>query len=320
MADAPLRVAVTGAAGYLGSGLVRRLEAERLVAGILALDVRPLRDGGPKVRFVRHDVVEPVAGLLREHAIDTVVHLAFVLRPSRRREDTARVNVGGASRVFEDCGKAGVRNVVYLSSTTVYGAHPDNPPMLTEESPVRPVRGFHYGEDKADAERALAECLRRTPGLAATVLRACPVLGPSADNFVSRAFARPVLVGAIGRDPPMQLLHEEDLWEVMAACVVRPAPGVYNLAGEGVVRWSEMARLYGRRMVKLPGPLLRALTGATWALRLQSESNAAGLDFIRYRWTVSTERAKRVLGATFRHTSRQTWESFASGGGGKAAS
>ncbi len=108
----------------------------------------------------------------------------------------------------------------------------------------------------------------------------------------------------------MQLLHENDLAEIITRCTLSPAPGVYNVAGEGLIRWSEMSRMFGRRLLKMPAPLLYALTGATWVLRLQSDSSAVGLDFIRYRWTVGTEKVRRQLGVTFRHSSRDTWESF----------
>ena len=140
----------------------------------------------------------------------------------------------------------GVRKIVYLSSTTVYGAHPDNPPMLTEESPPRPAAGFQYSHDKLAAERLIDDYASSNPGVVVTVLRGCPVVGPNADNFIARAFLKRVLVAAWGHDPLMQLLHEDDLTEVLTACVARDAPGLYNVAAGGTLRWSEMVRSLGR--------------------------------------------------------------------------
>ena len=77
----------------------------------------------------------------------------FAERWSHDRLAAHRVNVGGTSNLLDASAEAGVRRIVYLSSTSVYGAHADNPPMLTESSPARPVRGFQYSEDKAEAER-----------------------------------------------------------------------------------------------------------------------------------------------------------------------
>ena len=309
MAESIRRVALTGAAGYIGSRLLHRLEREAAIEHILAIDVRPLSGQfSPRVEYRRHDVTVPMADLLAEHRIDAVVHLAFVLRPGRDRAAIRKVNVDGAHSLLDACAQAGVRHIVHLSSTTVYGAHPDNPVMLTEESPLRPVRGFQYGEDKVECEGVLADFLSRHPAVTASILRCCPVLGPSSDNFVSRAFSRPFLPAVRGYDPPMQFIHEDDVVEVLSMCLMQRLSGTYNLAGNGTVRWSEMAAMSGRRLVQVPARLLYGLTGLAWTLRLQSDSPPSGLDFIRHRWTASTEKIKRELGVTIQYSSKDAWQ------------
>ncbi|MCH9010558.1 MAG: NAD-dependent epimerase/dehydratase family protein, partial [Chloroflexi bacterium] len=65
------RILVTGASGYVGRTLIRRLERESGVERILATDVRPLEgEYSTKVRFIRHDVTDPIHGLLRDHDIN----------------------------------------------------------------------------------------------------------------------------------------------------------------------------------------------------------------------------------------------------------
>ena len=174
------RVAVTGSSGYVGTVLIRHLVEREDVGGIVAIDVRePNQDLGSKVSFVRQDVSEPFPGLFAEHEIDTVVHLAYLLRQGRNREANRRVNVGGTRNTIDACRRGGVRRIVYLSSTSVYGAHPDNPPALTEEMPARPVAGFQYSEDKLESERLLDEYASASPGVSVCVLRCCPVMGPT---------------------------------------------------------------------------------------------------------------------------------------------
>ena len=312
MSDVPRRIAVTGATGYVGARLVRALELEAGVVHVLAIDVRPpVGTPGPKTSFLEHDVSHPFRLVLAGHDIDTVVHLAYVLRPSHDRLAAHRVNVGGTSNLLDACAEAGVRKIVYLSSTTVYGAHPDNPSMLTESSPARPVPGFQYSEDKAASEALVLEHADRAPDVAAAVLRCCPAVGPTADNFIVRAFLKPFLVKVRGADPPMQLIHEDDLIGCMKRCVLGEASGVYNLAGEGAVLWSEMAAMLGRRLVSLPAPLLYGATQAAWRLRLQRDSPASGLNFIRYPWVASTDKIKAELGVELRYSSHEAWESFA---------
>lgn len=316
MTDGFRRIAVTGASGYIGSKLLQRLQREPSVEHVLAMDVRsPAEALSARVEFLRHDVTSPLGDVLARHGIEAVAHLAFVLRPGHGRAAIRRVNVDGAANVLDACARASVRHILYLSSTTVYGAHPDNPDLLTEEAPMRPVKGFQYAEDKVKVERLLAAFWKEHPAVTIAVLRACPVMGPQTDNFISRAFTRPVLVGIAGCDPPMQFVHEDDLLDILLRCLLRPVSGTYNVAGDGAIRWSEMAALLGRRVVRLPAPLLYWLTEATWRLRLQSDSPSCGLDFIRYPWVASTERLKRELSVSFRYTSRQVWEAFAAGRG-----
>lgn len=310
MAEPIRRVAVTGAAGYVARALIRGIEREESIEHVLALDTRePTERYSSKVVFRRHDVTAPVADLLSAHGTDAVVHLAFILNPGRDRRRVREANVGGVANVLDACAKAGVRHLVYVSSTTVYGAHPDNPRMLTEDSPIRPVKGFQYAEDKVSAEELVAQ-FSESRSATATVLRACPVLGPNVDNFIGRSFSKPFLVGVRGYDPAMQFLHEDDLADTLLLCLTERVSGIYNTAGVGTIDWSEMAEVAGSRLVMLPAPLAYAVTDITWKLRLQNASRACGLDFVRYRWTAGTEKIERELGVRPRHSSRDAWEAF----------
>ena len=234
-----------------------------------------------------------------------------MLQPGRDRAASRRVNVGGTVNLLRECEAAGVRKIVYLSSTSVYGAHADNPPLLTEDSPPRPNKGFQYSEDKLEAESLIQDYAGSRPDVTATILRGCPVMGPDADNFIARAFLKPFLVAVRGADPPLQFVHQDDLMDVLVRCVLSDFPRLYNVAGEGTILWSEAARLLRRWLVSLPAPLLYAATDLAWLLRLQSDSPSSGLNFIRYPWVASSDKIKRELGVRFRHTSREAWESFA---------
>jgi len=314
MSNTGRRIAVTGASGYIGAGLVRALCGADGVEMVLATDIVAPRSPLPaNALFVRQDVSHPFQGLFSDHGIDTVVHLAYVMRPDRDREAARRVNVGGAENLISACVESGVNRLVYLSSTTVYGAHPDNPPLLTESSQTRPAPGFQYSVDKVLAESLIQEFAESTANTEALILRCCPVVGPRADNFVARAFLKSFLVAVRGADPPMQLIHEDDLISSLVPCTLDTAAGIFNVAGEGNIRWSEMAAALGRRLVTLPAALLYPAIQTAWNLRLQSDSPARGLDLIRYPWNASTTKIEKELDFRPRHTSRQAWEAYAEG-------
>ena len=311
MTDSPLRVAVTGASGYIGSRLIRQIQSSENVEFVLAMDIRPPDvDYSDRVTFVQHDIGDPFPDLFADHRIGSVVHLAYLLNPGRRREVSRRVNVTGTDNVLDACAAADVRHVLYLSSTSVYGAHPDNPDFLTEDHPVRPIPGFLYSEDKIESESRLAEFAARNPSVTVTVLRGCPVLGPNSNNFISNAFRKPLLPSIAGADPDMQFLHEDDLVAILAACLDRMPSGTYNIAGNGTLKWSEMAAKMDSRVVTLPYFAWYGLTSIAWRLRIQSDSRACGLDFIRHRWTVDTRKLSAELGFRPKYTSAQTWDAF----------
>ncbi|MCH9039171.1 MAG: NAD-dependent epimerase/dehydratase family protein [Chloroflexi bacterium] len=306
------RVAVTGAAGYVGSQLIRYLDSLDEIDMVLATDIRPLRQQfSGKVKFVHHDVTEPMANLFRHHGVEAVAHLAFILNPSRDHERLRSVNVGGSANVMQSCVDSGVRHLVCLGSTTVYGAHSDNPALLTEESPLRPVKGFQYSETKAEVDGLLQDFAASQSGITVSLLRSCPVVGPNANNFVAKTFSRSTLVAIRGYNPQMQFLHEDDITSALAHCLLNKVEGVYNVGGGGGIGWEEMARISGKRLVKLPARLLYGLTGLTWGLHLQNSSPACGLDFIRYPFLASTEKLEREHGIKAKHSSRQAWQAFA---------
>lgn len=306
-----LRVAVTGATGYIGSRLVTALAERGDVERVVAIDVKPLTGLlPPKVHVVVQDVTRPLDQLFVEEGVQQVMHLAFVLNSSRNRNTARMVNVGGTSSVLRACALAGVQHIVYLSSTSVYGAHPDNPQAITEEQPARPVPGFAYSEDKVAAEKLLIDYAKVSPKTCVTILRSSVVMGPHARNFIADALMRPRMVGVTGADPPMQFFHEDDLVALLEHVLRQPKPGTFNIGSQDTVRYSEMVGMSGRKVTWLPAWLLYPLINAMWVLRLQNDSPACGVDFIRWPWVASTEKLRQEYRFMLKHTSRETVEAF----------
>lgn len=300
-----LRVAVTGAAGSIGSKLVERLAASDDVEAVLAFDARRITLEHPRLAAFRQDIRHPMADTLREHGIGAVAHLAYRLRTGRDAESARSVNVDGTAQVLRGCQAAGVRQLLYLSSTTVYGPHAGDPQPYTEESPVRPVRGVHYAEQKALTEQMLKVFAADHPDTSVTVLRCCPVVGPRSDNYATRALRRLTLVRVRGADPQMQFIHEDDLQDALERCLLRPVPGVFNVAGEGTLAFSEMVRVARSRSLALPESLLRMLLQVSWALRLQDYGPASGLAMVRWPWIATGAKLARRTGFRPRYTSRE---------------
>ena len=306
--SAPRTIAVTGASGYIGTRLVQRLLETRGIEHVTGVDVHRARVRHEHYTHVQQDVTAPLDEAFA--GAEAVVHLAFVLRQLRNRAEGKRINIGGAESVLRACASADVERVVLMSSATVYGPRPDNPPALTEDAPLHPPGGFAYAEDKAACEVLFQAFATEHPETCVSILRGCVVMGPNAANFITSALDKPLLIGVRGDDPEMQFIHEDDLAELLLRFATEPHPGVYNVAGPGSVRWSEAVSLARKPLVRLPAPLVYGLTGLAWRVRAQSDSPSVGLDFIRWPWTVSTEKLAQETDYACRHTSREALDAY----------
>lgn len=294
-------VLVTGAAGYVGRLTLEALatrsdELERVVAlDVLEVPQGDRRDG---VEHVVGDVSETdLAGLMRSHAIDTVVHLASVVRtPPKSHEDLAyRVDVIGTRNVLDACIATGVRKLVVTTSGAAYGYHADNAAWIDEDDPLRGNERFPYAHHKKLVESMLADCRKEHPGLSQMVLRPGTVIGEGTRSPVTDLFDGPAVLGVWGSRSPFVFIWDRDLVAVILLGVLEDGQGIYNLAGDGVLTSREIARRLGKPYVSLPPQVLQA---ALWALHALGRTayGPEQVDFLRYRPVLSNRRLKEELG------------------------
>ena len=322
--EGPARILVTGGAGYIGSALVAKLLVMSEIDLVVSLDLEHSgtyrqaldQNTSKKLVTIDQDIREPLAAIISEHSIDTVIHLAFLLRTHRNEAYAHSINVGATGLLLEAVAETGVGRFVYLSSTTVYGARPSNNRPFRESDRMLPTPGFQYSQHKMEAEEIISRFDDDHQGpddVKITILRACPVMSPSApdksSNFISESLGMKFLPVPMGHDPDLQFIHLDDL---LAALVVvlraENASGTFNVTGEGTVKWSELARITGAIRIPVPLALLKSVTSASWALHLQSKSPGPGLALITYPWLASTERALVALGWKPEFTTRQSIE------------
>ena len=305
-----MRYAITGGSGYIGSRLVDLLSRRDDTEEIVICDVAAPRDYQPKTRFEHVDVRDRdgVRAVLEAAGADVLVHLAFIMNPAHDEHLMYDVDVNGTHNVLEAAGAAGTPQVLVTSSAAAYGAFPDNPVPLSEDHPVRGVAGFSYARDKTEADRICQLWAARYPDRLMTIVRPCIVFGPNVHNYLVRLWTKQPVVFDVGHlDNPVQFVHEEDVVDALSGLLLGRHAGAFNVAGDGLMTLRECAQVIDTPIRRLPLRAYRVLAKVTWDLRL-SESPPGGIDFGLYPWIVSTEKLKRTLDWTPRHTSRETFE------------
>src|SRR5215813_9432252 len=119
--------AITGAAGYLGTRMTRHLLDADPENRVIGFDVKPSGVADPRFELHTVDVRDRRLGdLLAGRDVRSLLHFAFVVDPFYDEAEMHDIDVRGTRNVLEAALVAGVPHVVATSSTSAYGALPDN--------------------------------------------------------------------------------------------------------------------------------------------------------------------------------------------------
>ncbi|MCS6914568.1 MAG: NAD-dependent epimerase/dehydratase family protein [Myxococcales bacterium] len=307
-------LAVTGARGFVGREVIRRLLDDGRFFRILALDVREPGLVHPKLRHVRVDLTLPgvdvaLAELLAKEGCDTLLHAAFLSSPSHDVAWAHELEAIGTLHVLTAAGAARLRRVVMWSQTLVYGAAPHNPNFLTEEHPLRDSARASFLADKVEAERQALRFCREHPDTAVVILRTAPMLGPTIQNYLTRLFSHAVCPRLLGFDPLVQLLHEQDAIDAFLLALCNEVRGTFNIVAEGVLPYSTVLARMGRVPLPLPRMLAYPLVRTLWGTQLGPVPPEL-LDFLRYLCVADGTRARQQLGFSPRFDICSTIDDF----------
>ena len=295
-----MKVLVTGSSSHLARALLPLLCAQERITRVTGVDLAAPHFAHPKFHPERGDIREPrLAALLAGQ--DALVHLAFVvLRGRMRAAQMAAINVSGSHRLFEAARDAGVARLIHLSSAAVYGQGAS----VAEEAPFAPLRGFLYGEHKAQLERLLAaefpECVRLRPHV---------ILGPNAQPLLGTLLNLPFYPALPRPYPRLQCVHEDDVARAVLLAIERDVRGPFNLAAEACFSYRDLIRRRHRFALPLPQGLARAGLHAAWRLTGWG-GEPAWLDGLARTLTLDCRRAARDLGWHSRYDSAATLASI----------
>ena len=265
-----LTVAVTGPTGEIGKPFLRAIDKAKEVDRVIGMARRPFDPvsmGLKKVEYRQGDVLDRSSVDALVAGADVVVHLAFVIMGIDH--GGSNINLEGSRNVFEATVAAGASRLVYASSVAAYG-FPEVDGLITEDQPASGNDRHPYARHKGEVEAVLDEVLGGSE-TDVYVFRPCIVAGPQAPLLVNQIpyirlgdrlpgavralFDQVPILKPVLPDPgvPFQLVHHDDVATALRAGVLgRGVPGAYNLAGEGLATFPDLADALGYYSVPMP--------------------------------------------------------------------
>lgn len=295
---------ITGASGFVGGALLRRLVSNGHRVRALVRGEPPTASPEGPVEWVRGDVTEPASLGAALSGVEVVFHLAGIRR-APVREAFFEVNAGGTRNVCDASWRSGARRLVLVGSLAATGpSRPDRPHV--ESDPFAPEEW--YGESKAEAERIAFGLGGR---LEVTVARPPRILGPAdRENLVFFKLVKRGIRLAIGGGPrPLSVVDVDDVVDFLLVLAERPeAMGeAFFCPGPGTTTLEEIqdegARVLGvkTRTLHLSPAILRALAAAAdVASRVTGRhlplNRKLARQLLAPAWTCSGEKAAARLG------------------------
>lgn len=313
----PQVVAITGAFGFLGRRVIYQLEDDPQIKKVIAIDVRTgleLARGGQessdsaaylgahhKVSAFQMDLSEAgtdreLAEIFEREEVDAICHLAFLSNPTHQLEFAHELETIGTMYILTAAKSAGVKRLVSLSSTMIYGAHKDNPVLLAEDHDLRGHHSSRFIQDKIDADQQVLRFNEQQENTQCAVLRLGAILGGSQTrNFWTRYLTRPVVATIMGYDPMFQFLHSSDAVRAITTALYATEAGAFNVVGTGALPLSNIIEGIGRRPLPMPSGLARSMLNKLWNAQL-IEMPARFMDYLQWPWLASGTKFETEMG------------------------
>ncbi|HJO22142.1 MAG: NAD-dependent epimerase/dehydratase family protein [Myxococcota bacterium] len=281
------KILITGISGGHGRLLARRLLESYEVCGV---DIQDWEAAPRGIEFYRVDLRKrKFEDVIRTAMPTAIVHLGMVRHfhsGARTRHD---VNVRGTQQLLDHCIHHGVQKLVVVSSGYVYGAFPENPYNMDEDSPLSASRSYAAIRDLVEMDALASAFLWRYPHIRTCVLRPVNTLGRSVHSLIAQYFRQHRIPTVMGFDPMLQFIHEEDVSEAIALALEHGLQGVFNVVGPGEVPLHTAIQEIGGQALSLPEFVMRPLFARLFAMGAIAYPPAA-IDYLKFPITLSGER------------------------------
>jgi UDP-glucose 4-epimerase len=306
------RVLVTGLGTFWGGRVAQAIEQDPAVDVIVGLDTREPTVELDRTEYVRCDESYSILSrIVRATQVDTIVHTFLIVDSTqvsgRQMHET---NVIGTMNLFAAASQpeSKVTNVVVKSSTLVYGSSYADPVWFTEETRRSASPRHRVERSLLEVEDYVRDYATDNPHVSVSLLRFSNVLGQDIVTPITKVLDLPLVPCVFGFDPRVQFVHELDVVRAIMFVLDHDLGGIFNVAGDGLLPWSEVAAICAKRLAPLP-PLGRGLV-ASALTRVGVDLPGELLDLLTYGRGADNRRLKQA-GFDYHYTSAGAVHAFA---------
>lgn len=298
------RVLVTGLGTFWGGRVAQSLEADPDVEVIIGLDRHEPNVKLERTEYVRSDENYSILNrIVQATRVDTVVHTFLVVDSTQTSgRNLHEINVIGTMNLFAAASAPGstVRDVVVKSSALVYGSSPKDPVWCREDFRRNAPLRTRVERSLFEVEAYVRDFAIDNPHVLVSLLRFSNVIGPQITTPLTKALQLPLVPSVFGFDPRFQFVHEHDVVRSILFVLRERLSGIFNVAGDGMLPWSEVAAICGKRTVPLPfvGASLAAAPLRRFGVDIPPEL----IDLLKYGRGIDNRRLKQT-GFRYDHTS-----------------
>ena len=307
-----------GSATFWGSRLAQALEHDPDVEVVVGVDTRDPRVPLERTEFVRTDSSYSIlARIVRATQVDTILHTHLIVDSTEiAGRALHEINVIGTMNLLAAAGAPGspVRKVVLKSSALVYGANYKRPVLLPRGHGAHAARRAPTSSGRCSRSRR--SCATSPTTTRTSTSRSCASRTCSATTSTRRSRPR-----CAARSCPrssasiraLQFVHEDDVVGALMYATTNDVPGVYNVAGDGNMPWSEVCAIVGKRRVAAAAVAHRTWRPSRCACCALVGPPARGAAAAALRPRRSTTARFKRAGFRYQYTTAGTVEAFARG-------
>jgi len=307
----PSKIFITGSSGYCGNFLAVHFANKGIPVVGLDLRPHPVVKEIPNYKFLAFDVrnKEVFKKIVEMEQPSHIIHLAYLMDPVHDAKFEFDVDVVGSKNAIEVANEVpSVKQFILMSSTSAYGAMPDNPDWIKED---RPLNGYdyNYGIYKKQVEEYYGQFDKRAD-LKLVIFRMCTAVGPSyykKGGVVSAVTHAPFLIDILGGNGKVQFIHEDDVKEIFDNVANdEKLEGVFNLVPNDFSSTRELGMTLKKTFIPVPLWLLSGAFWLLWKLHLANLTPAMAR-LMAYGIVASSEKLTKALGYQMKYGTKEAF-------------